>query len=147
MGLTVVLLSLAGVTALAWLAYSRTVRSIHDDVRRTYAAVTESEDPCRAGTEAVLRRWSELGWSRSCVRDGLPDGPWEAWSGEVIVIRGFYTEGLRTGRWVWCSRDGDVTRILEYDPAGAVIRDSKRELSPFAPAPEESQDSSCSQAR
>lgn len=120
----VLVLSAATLAATVFVLYNWTMRSVYDEIDKTHAAVTASDDPCDPESEAVIERWSELGWSRSCVREGRRNGPWEAWSRQRLVIRGSYKDDLRSGEWAWYSDQGQVDRVIYYRD-GQVVHDTE----------------------
>ncbi|MEM6795679.1 MAG: hypothetical protein AAF725_17015 [Acidobacteriota bacterium] len=99
-----------------------TQRQASREIRATYEAMTASPFSCPAGAEIHIERWSKLGWSRSCLAEGVKDGPWQAWEGRRLSISGEYRKGRESGQWSYFDAEGGAPRLEERgaeDPSGS----------------------------
>jgi len=86
----------------------------------TKEAIKKVPFSCSADCEEVIERWSLLGYSRYCKKDGLRHGKWIAFENGRLVIEGSYKLGKEDGRWIWYHSDGRVFRIVEYDEGSEI---------------------------
>jgi hypothetical protein len=83
-------------------------RSVRNDLRRTRLALERSEFSCPGQASQRIARWGEIGWARYCEYNGRPEGSWQAWEKQRVVIQGTYLEGEKHGTWTWYYPDGTV---------------------------------------
>jgi hypothetical protein len=93
---------------------------IRNDMAATREAMLAVEHICPDGSQEVIERWAELGYSRSCMKDGKKNGKSVVWEGQKLHMEGNYQDGKGHGRWTVYKDDGSIYRIIEYD-AGKEI--------------------------
>lgn len=97
------------------LCYSCFGNETSRSLNATKVAIQKVPFTCMDGCEEVIERWSLLGYSRYCQKDGMRHGKWIAFENERLVIEGSYKLGKEDGQWVWYHSDGRVFRIVEYN--------------------------------
>ena len=90
--------------------------SSHND---TWEAMTQKKLPCPQGTEETNRGWSKAGYMRYC--EPYKHGPWEAWSGGYLQIKGEYKHGKEHGTWEWYNPDGSVQKTITYNSENQMV--------------------------
>lgn len=85
-------------------------------MRETYEAISKVALPCKESTMQVIEPWGKSGYSVSCRRNGVKDGPWQAWEGGHIHNSGFYAKGKEHGTWLIYSLEGNrLYRTITYE--------------------------------
>lgn len=90
-------------------------RSFHSQQVETYNAVSKISLHCPAGTVQAIEYWGKVGYSVSCRRNGVKDGPWQAWEYGYLNIAGEYKDGKEHGTWLVHNKDGTTFRTIKYD--------------------------------
>lgn len=86
----------------------------------TWEAMQSIELSCPPDSEVTTRGWSKAGYSRYC--EPKKNGPWEAWSGGYLQIRGEYQNGFKNGTWQWFNRDGTVQSEIVYRGGEEIVK-------------------------
>jgi hypothetical protein len=81
---------------------------------KTQLAMNKVSFACLSGAVVKTERWGFLGFSRYCVVHELKNGPWEAWEGEYLQVKGGYRDGFPDGEWNWFNKDGSRIRQSTY---------------------------------
>ena len=111
---SVVVIPVVAILAAYWYLTIRVANSMLHDIELTRSAMDQSPLGCPISHEMLTKRWSKIGWSRSCAIEGKEDGLWEAWERGRLVIAGSHRCGQRHGEWTWFHNDGSIFRVIEY---------------------------------
>jgi antitoxin component YwqK of YwqJK toxin-antitoxin module len=87
---------------------------VQKEMTATKSVMLTEEHSCPDGAEEVIQRWSEVGYSRYCIKDGQKEGKSVAWEGQRLHIEGNYKNGKEEGLWKVYNDDGSVYRLTEY---------------------------------
>jgi hypothetical protein len=66
---------------------------------------------CPAPAVAEFEAWGKSGTQQVCK---IKHGPFVAWEGGYVHVRGQYENGKETGVWYWYDKDGAVVKQLDY---------------------------------
>ena len=91
---------------------------VNDSHEETWEAMQGVDLTCPSDSEVTVRGWSKAGYSRYC--EPKKNGPWEAWAGGYLQVRGEYQNGLKHGKWQWFKRDGSVQSEISYRGGEAI---------------------------
>lgn len=109
----VVVAILLGAYAFVITSASRSLRASSVESRELLAG---QELDCPPDTERTGQPWGKSGWSLRCEdSEGNPDGPWVAAEWGRLVLRGEYSNGVRSGTWFWYGEDGSISQKNSYD--------------------------------
>lgn len=61
--------------------------------------------------------WGKSGISRICK---IEHGPFVAWEGGYVHLRGQYDQGKKSGVWTWYTPDGRVAKQIDYSAVTAA---------------------------
>jgi hypothetical protein len=92
----------------------------------TYEAIRNVSLPCLPGTEQKTEAWSKAGFSVSCRKGETIHGPWQAWEGGHLAIKGEFFEGQKSGTWLVYANNGSLYRTITYE-GGTEISAVKHE--------------------
>jgi hypothetical protein len=66
---------------------------------------------CPAPAVAEFEGWGKSGMQQSCK---IKHGPFVAWEGGYVHIRGQYENGKEAGIWYWYNKNGSVEKKIDY---------------------------------
>ncbi|MGZ4012549.1 MAG: hypothetical protein ACXVLF_16435 [Flavisolibacter sp.] len=66
---------------------------------------------CPAPAIAEFERWGKFGTQQVCK---IKHGPFVAWEGGYIHVRGQYENGKETGVWYWYDNNGRIVNKIDY---------------------------------
>lgn len=98
MNMTKKILTAAAIVAASYfgfLAYSS--YSFQKSMNDTLLTMNRTPFSCPDGSNPKIERWGFLGYARYCMTGSQKSGPWEAWEGSHLVIKGNYQRGLQHG--------------------------------------------------
>ncbi len=71
---------------------------------------------CPPPAEAEFGAWSKSGSHQVCK---IKHGPFVAWEGGYVHVRGQYEMGKESGVWRWYDRQGNVVKEIDYSAVQA----------------------------
>lgn len=69
---------------------------------------------CPAPAVAEFQAWGKSGTQQVCK---IKHGPFVAWEGGYVHVRGQYENGKETGVWYWYDKKGSVVKKIDYTRA------------------------------
>lgn len=66
---------------------------------------------CPSPAVAEFQAWGKSGTQHVCK---IKHGPFVAWEGGYVHVRGQYENGKKTGVWYWYDKNGNVEKKIEY---------------------------------
>lgn len=66
---------------------------------------------CPAPAVAEFQAWGKSGTQQICK---IKHGPFVAWEGGYVHVRGQYANGKETGVWYWYDKQGNVVKKIDY---------------------------------
>jgi len=66
---------------------------------------------CPAPAVAEFQAWGKSGTQHVCK---IKHGPFVAWEGGYVHVRGQYENGKEAGVWYWYDKNGSVVKKIDY---------------------------------
>jgi len=66
---------------------------------------------CPAPAVAEFQAWGKSGTQHVCK---IKHGPFVAWEGGYVHVRGQYENGKEAGVWSWYDKNGSVVKKIDY---------------------------------
>jgi len=83
------------------------------ELEETKRVMLTTSHNCPTGTVESVERGGEIGWFRTCKKNGIRDGPFVYWKKQRKYAEGTYRDDQQVGQVQYFDEEGRVVRVEE----------------------------------
>ena len=91
-----------------------------DAQEQTYDSIVKVRLACVDGTKQEVHPWNNTGYSVSCRKGDVLNGPWQGWQNGMLLAKGTFQNNEQHLDWSFFHPDGRLYKVVTFDQGREV---------------------------